>query len=135
MFQGNVLGNDVAAPGPAAHGGRGRHTVGGGSGITFVIGLAHHDAGDRGRLAQTVNVAVIPRVNTAGVALAAYFEDGPHHVQGIFKLSLILEQSQQSGQLLRGEEVFFANLINTTTRDHNKFPVSGISNPAASASF
>ena len=65
------------------------------------------------------------------MALAAYFEDGPHHVQGIFKLSLILEQSQQSGQLLRGEEVFFANLINTTTRDHNKFPVLGDLKPGS----
>ena len=124
VLQADVLGHDVAAPGAAPHGRRGRHAVGGRTGVAAVVGLAHHDAGHGGAHAQTMDVVVVEGVDAAAVALAAHVEHGLHHGQCVLKLPVVLEQGQQSGQLLAGEEVLLAHVLDAAAGHSDELPVS-----------
>ena len=79
MLEADILGDDVAAPGAAAHGGRRRHAVPCGTGVAAVVGLADHHTGDGSHHGQTMDVILIPAVDAAAVALAAHIEDLLHH--------------------------------------------------------
>ena len=116
--EGNVLGDDVSAPGTAGHGRCRRHAVECGTGVAAVVRLANHDTGNRCAGSQTIDVGIIPAVDTAGVTLAAYVEDGLHHVKCCLELVLILEQGKECGQLLGGEEVILADAFHSAAGNH-----------------
>ena len=66
---------------------------------------------------------IIPAVDTAGVTLAAYVEDGLHHVKCCLELALILEQGKECGQLLGGEEVILADAFHSAAGNHKELRV------------
>ena len=68
-------------------------------------------------------MGIIPAVDTAGVTLAAYVEDGLHHVKCCLELALILEQGKECGQLLGGEEVILADAFHSAAGNHKELRV------------
>ena len=124
VLEGDVLGNDVAAPGAAAHGGRRRHAVRGAARVALVVGLADHDTGDRRHHSKAMDVIVVEGVDAAGVALAADLVDCADHIERVLELAVILEQSHQGGQLLTGEQVLLADVLAAAAGNGDELAVS-----------
>ncbi|MPM46223.1 hypothetical protein SDC9_92921 [bioreactor metagenome] len=75
---------------------------------------------------------IVIAVDAAGMPPAADFEDLIHHVEGIFKVSLVTEQGKQGCQFFAGEPVL---LPDTVSDNHDELPVFRNLEPGSPAQF
>lgn len=77
-----------------------------------------------GRAIKDSFVKLNPKTQVQNPVMLLVYISAIHHGQRVFKLPVVLEQGQQSGQLLAGEEVLLAHVLDAAAGHSDELPVS-----------